>query len=747
MAGKEFGVVRKRLNQAEAAPYIGIARKFLGMLKEQMGFQGLQQLAWHDIPIAPGVTCSVRSVHGQDVIQIDATPLEEEQRGHCVLRVYSGLVEARYQVNDIAWYDRYAASPVSQGLLKVGSNWLYNEGRHAVAGPGGWYLVPGEPLDQAPLFDRSHNADSFYDKLPGRYSGEMRKVVQLILGRGKTPGFQYGFYFCHGIWTGSDGSKWIVEIGWYGVWAQRLYTCDAESVYKKAGLTYVPQTTEFDYSKAYLVADYGQIAQFYDRLFPLWMACGWAFSASGNQAANIGYYPDENGLYLHAESWRMSITGNKQPETIVLNKVDDGWFWGLNTTHCKFPSYSLPGDPTPSCLVSFGWTTTPAPPESSFRCPVHVFFRDETLKTCYHVWDNGESYLANTNSEVCRTVAPGYLDPECLANPPNKAGWGYHSGTEGITNCFDTPIMAKKEGYSTTSGTMTEFEVVPGPGSGYFAPYVYLACPICEGYQVNPSGSNQASSEFDFIHRATDYTGSKSLSVTDIFIVPMNDRDGYYHYRSEYKVISFTSHEEANNFISYGKYIIFPQSSFLSWCLGPPDARQAAYCKEADCSRIVSDPCGAGEVVAWNDWGPHDGFALDCGGTTYSQPSVKATTVSAPGLFNSPAPGTKTVWKVTIKVDSARMVGLVLYSGDKETAPAWAATDDWGRWADPLENPQVLPVAHDELGSACILTRSPGFGIVDNLQSAGGAVRYPWEDLQTIWFTYVGLPDDAVTQE
>lgn len=79
---KEHGELRKRLSGKEADPYMGYARKLLGMMKESMQAASLQQLQWVK-NLANGVRVMVSSVHGQDEVQITvpvtATEVKEEQ--------------------------------------------------------------------------------------------------------------------------------------------------------------------------------------------------------------------------------------------------------------------------------------------------------------------------------------------------------------------------------------------------------------------------------------------------------------------------------------------------------------------------------------------------------------------------------------------------------------------------------------------------------------------------------------------
>lgn len=75
MAGREYREVRKRLSDepASTSPHIGYARVLLGMLKEFMRFNKLQQLSWtKDYP--GGVRITVSSIFGQDTVDIQVPP-------------------------------------------------------------------------------------------------------------------------------------------------------------------------------------------------------------------------------------------------------------------------------------------------------------------------------------------------------------------------------------------------------------------------------------------------------------------------------------------------------------------------------------------------------------------------------------------------------------------------------------------------------------------------------------------------
>lgn len=79
---KEYKEVRKRLSSEAAAPYMGVARKILGEMKERMEKGGLSQLVQtKDLP--DGVRVMVASIFGQDTVSIFvpvAVGAEEQRR-------------------------------------------------------------------------------------------------------------------------------------------------------------------------------------------------------------------------------------------------------------------------------------------------------------------------------------------------------------------------------------------------------------------------------------------------------------------------------------------------------------------------------------------------------------------------------------------------------------------------------------------------------------------------------------------
>lgn len=75
---RETGPVSKRLDGDEAAPYMGAARTLLGQLKNSMKFNHLLQGS-RSVTLPDGVQIKVRSIFGQDFVDIVAVPATSAQ--------------------------------------------------------------------------------------------------------------------------------------------------------------------------------------------------------------------------------------------------------------------------------------------------------------------------------------------------------------------------------------------------------------------------------------------------------------------------------------------------------------------------------------------------------------------------------------------------------------------------------------------------------------------------------------------
>ena len=157
-----------------------------------------------------------------------------------------------------------------------------------------YFADPDELLSQAGVISAS------------MYGGEMRKVIQILLGLKKQVEitYTYDFYDTYGVHKATDGSFWLIRIAKeHGVLAIPLglvkakkskSACKAEQECEKV-FKGVPTGKDFpeDIEKAITdkkvlrLATKDQISEFY-QLAPYFYECGWSFNKDGAEAHNTG---------------------------------------------------------------------------------------------------------------------------------------------------------------------------------------------------------------------------------------------------------------------------------------------------------------------------------------------------------------------------------------------------------------------------------------------------------------------------
>lgn len=95
---KEDREVRKQLSGPEAAPYMNLARKLLGQMKNQMNLGGLKQLKWSK-KLENGVIVAVESIFGLDkvTVSVPVLPLKPEPKE--VIKVNTIVDYVIYHIN------------------------------------------------------------------------------------------------------------------------------------------------------------------------------------------------------------------------------------------------------------------------------------------------------------------------------------------------------------------------------------------------------------------------------------------------------------------------------------------------------------------------------------------------------------------------------------------------------------------------------------------------------------------------
>jgi hypothetical protein len=178
------------------------------------------------------------------------------------------------------------------------------------------------------------------------YSGEMRKVVQVLQGMNVEIPYQMTYLTTHGVFTAGNGSKWIIEIDKSnGVVAYPMSVCNAQHV---GGLGYTPLPTV---KPSGALREAMQAAGTYIELVtPAAMSavtggtfftyCGWAFNPDGHKAINVYVQADDDKQATRCDLWRLVITEDMdglKPATATLTSVEHGWIRGPKWVFMKFP--------------------------------------------------------------------------------------------------------------------------------------------------------------------------------------------------------------------------------------------------------------------------------------------------------------------------------------------------------------------------------------------------------------------------
>ena len=353
-------------------------------------------------------------------------------------------------------------------------------------------------------------ADSIRNNAPGRFSGEMRAVVQDHHSRGYPAPYDYGNSGTHGIFTAGDNSKWVIYITDTTVKAWpllRQIVVDAGNAMEALGYIPIPSPNPLDDSVIDLGIDFSLVTSF-SKFFP---GCGWAFSASGKEAANVFTEersttdnPATGGLtYSYSRMYIIQITEQDgKPSTADVQEVEAGWLYGDRQMHPKFPDYAN------DSLKSFDWFRGhPSPPWADGAdniAPIHCYYEGEVLSKCLK-----HNYGGNISS--VNVANPGF-------NAQNVAAdltWGNYNSTTGIKNCFDTPVFGIFLGESVGGSLMGSYEF---PDTGLS---------VLEHNNEEPTRDGRLVREKELSSSST------SSSVQDAVIVPLNDRESIGHYRKE----------------------------------------------------------------------------------------------------------------------------------------------------------------------------------------------------------------------
>lgn len=275
--------------------------------------------------------------------------------------------------------------------------------------------------------DLGVSGSQYTDICSSMYSGTMTKLAQIILGLGKSSRvkdgtqlrYDYRWAKCHGVMSGPDGKKWLVQISADGVYAMRVpifkgssgaggskQTAVREAVRLFGG---VPSGAPFPSGAALTAAieagtvlelsSASDMAPVYAKS-PYSSAMGWSFNNAGSQAHNT-CYSESAGVYT-SYHYRLDISLDGASLTLVTSGTIKGpnrfKFWEPTTgNYLRVPNNT--------------WSSGGA---ELTKVPVFVCHVNDTLEIVYHC-------MRHTAGTTTEERSPGTADMEDYRNVSLRA--------------------------------------------------------------------------------------------------------------------------------------------------------------------------------------------------------------------------------------------------------------------------------------------------------------------------------------
>jgi hypothetical protein len=217
------------------------------------------------------------------------------------------------------------------------------------------------------------------------FSGEMRKVVQLLQGMGQSVPYSCTASTTHGVFRLPSHAPWVIRISRKGVVAYPMNTCRGKNSPTDLGYTPLP-TAEPEEPRVLMTEE--QIKDAYDNKGAFYGTCGWAFSANGSKAANC--FVGSEDIYSYSWQYQISITADAEtgePVSAMMALLKEGYIHGPRATHMKYPR----GD-VPIALYSFDPFRGNANYRNNCEAPVFCYFDGEALQTYFYVYSPSDSF-------------------------------------------------------------------------------------------------------------------------------------------------------------------------------------------------------------------------------------------------------------------------------------------------------------------------------------------------------------------
>ncbi|CAN5813433.1 hypothetical protein BH20PSE1_BH20PSE1_00940 [soil metagenome] len=258
-----------------------------------------------------------------------------------------------------------------------------------------WRDEPGLAIDE-------EAAKQMISLAASMFSGEMRKVVQVLQGMNVFIPYSQTYATTHGVFKASSGQRWIIEISNQGICAWPMTMCrnPIRDANNEGVLDYTPIATpkpeDIEAARqagAYIdLAPASAVLDVYNKS-PTYSGCGWAFSESGHKAANCVYtYIGRPARFFLYQIEIAEVDG--RPASAAVALLDEGWVSGpVYNAHPKFPYIG-------NTIASFD--TTPGVVDNvECHAPIFCFFSDETLQIAHYHYAPGTTFTRTDESIPC----------------------------------------------------------------------------------------------------------------------------------------------------------------------------------------------------------------------------------------------------------------------------------------------------------------------------------------------------------
>lgn len=278
-------------------------------------------------------------------------------------------------------------------------------------------------------------------KLKGSmFTGEMRKVVQMLQGTGVFIPYSPTYAVTHGVFKAANGQRWVIEISSQGVvaWVMEVCRNPVLDVDSQVVLDYTPFSTPkpLDINAAKAAGTFielmpaSAVLDAYTK-GPFFFHCGWAFDATGHRAANVCQRGEDQNT-IRSYLYRIDIQEvDNLPAGASLVEVDSGWLLGPITNHMKYPTSEY------NKLFSFRLDYRIDNDRIS-NGPVYCYYDGDTLLVAKYFHDASSGSVSSINTiPACESINTVGVFEDSLRTTSPTQGFSigsYATPTTGFSN-------------------------------------------------------------------------------------------------------------------------------------------------------------------------------------------------------------------------------------------------------------------------------------------------------------------------